>query len=129
MVSNHIDFKSLSKTAEVKSSSIDYRKPSFYLLVFGLLGSLVSMLVIGYAIETMYYFNKSKSRYGKWKKGMRVKEMDDELTLCEWRNAYKQELYEIVTGIYEDMQRIKDKGDSICERYKDEIEYYKYVGE
>ena len=117
LILKRVNFKSLStKKTQPTSSSIDYKKPSFYLLVLGLLGSLVVMLLVGYVIERIYLWNKRRRERGK--------EPEKELTLTEWRMEYKAELYIVVKAIFEDMQRIKEKAEGIRERYRNEIEYY-----
>ena len=77
------------------------------------------MLCVGYTVETVYHFWRKERRSG-------TELLDEELTMTDWREDYKPDLLVIVTGIFEDMQKIKENAESICEQFQDEIEHFKY---
>ena len=55
LILKRVDFQSLSEHLDRSPlMSMDYRKPSFYCLVVGLLSALIVVLLVGYTVEKVH---------------------------------------------------------------------------
>ena len=104
LISHRVDTTPLANQPKAEST-IDYRKPSFYLPTLTLCGVLVGIFVVGSIVE--WFRAPPPQRDDGEDKG-------DELTLQEWRSTYKMELKVILNQMRRDMGDIKLKVDMIA---------------
>merc|ERR1712168_780161 len=113
LISRRVKFTHLVSSRQAPSSSIDYRKPSFYLTVLALMGTLASVLIIGSLVEKIYLWRKVEQQRKDY---LALEEM----SLSQWRMEYKKELSSIVRAVFEDMNEIKERADVLKSMLRDD---------
>ena len=117
VISRRVNFSALaSHIIRQPTSTIDYRNPSFYIPALSLLGTLMSVLLLGCTVQKVMVAQRGR-------KGRAAQTQQHKLlTLKAWRMEYKAELYDVVTGIFNDLMLIQRKSDDLGIRWRETVE-------